>query len=346
LIARLHGIQSEAEMLLTYPYTPAISLVPGSVWDFAGGSASPVRGGATLTFTRASAQTGFNSAGVMSSYATDVPVYDYNPTTLAPLGLSMWEARTNLFLNSALDGTALATQGVTTTAQAYTVSFYGTGSITFSGAFVGSLNGTGATDRVTTTFTPSAGTVTCTVSGSVKWANFEVGSFATPFIVTAGASATRAAPVCSTTNLGWYNQAEGTFVAVSLLGSTFAQAEAAFDLHDGSTANRIVVRMNTAGPAIQSTIRSGAATVATLTSTISPATTQKKLAIAYKVNDFSQSVSGETCVTDSAGAVPVSPTTLLVGHAFGPAEWLNGWVSSLSYYPVRIADATLQGLSA
>jgi hypothetical protein len=103
--------------------------------------------------------------------------------------------------------------------------------------------------------------------------------------------------------------------------------------------------MNTAGPAIQSTIRSGAATVATITSTISPSLSQRKLALAYKLDDFSQSVNGETPVTDTLGAVPVGLTTLTVGYASGPGEYINGWISSLTYYPTRLPNATLQALS-
>ena len=59
------------------------------------------------------------------------------------------------------------------TSQAYTVSFYGTGSITFSGAsYSGSLVGTGANNKVTTTFTPLLGFINCAFTGDISTPRF------------------------------------------------------------------------------------------------------------------------------------------------------------------------------
>lgn len=89
-----------------------------------------------------------------------------------PSGVARFEgARLVANLYSSTD--TLSTQNITTTNDTYTVSFKGTGSITFSGTHTGTLNGTGVNDRVEQTFTATAGTLTSTVSGSVTEAQCE-----------------------------------------------------------------------------------------------------------------------------------------------------------------------------
>jgi hypothetical protein len=82
-----------------------------------------------------------------------------------------------------VDGSdTLATQTVAVTAQERTLSFRGTGTVTLSGASTaGPLVGTGADDIVSLTFTPTAGSLTLTVSGTVNDAMLELGPVRTPY---------------------------------------------------------------------------------------------------------------------------------------------------------------------
>lgn len=76
--------------------------------------------------------------------------------------------------NWLLATTTLSTQNVTVLAGQMVLSFYGTGTVTLSGtSTAGPLVGTGVSDRVSLTFTPTAGTLTLTVSGSVTQAQLE-----------------------------------------------------------------------------------------------------------------------------------------------------------------------------
>jgi hypothetical protein len=85
----------------------------------------------------------------------------------------VWSARKNLLLATA----TLSTQNVTTVATPYTISHTGTGTITLSGtSTAGPLVGAGSL-----TFTPTAGTLTITVSGTVSNAQLEYGTSVTSY---------------------------------------------------------------------------------------------------------------------------------------------------------------------
>ena len=53
-----------------------------------------------ITFTRASSATYVDARGLIQSASTNVPRFDYNPSTLAPRGVLIEEQRTNLFTYS------------------------------------------------------------------------------------------------------------------------------------------------------------------------------------------------------------------------------------------------------
>jgi hypothetical protein len=123
--------------------------------------------------------------------------HKWNGTAWVNAGLQIESAAaTNLLLNTA----TLATQSKTVTAVAHTLHFTGTGTVTLTGASTdGPLvgTGTGEDNRVSLTFTPSAASLTLTVSGTVSAAQLEVGSVQSSYIPTAGATATRIAQTAS-----------------------------------------------------------------------------------------------------------------------------------------------------
>lgn len=139
----------------------------------------------TSAFTRASIGTRFNPSGVIVTEVANIPRVDYIPATSTVKGYLLERASTNLMLNSA----TATTQSYTVTAQSYTLSFYGTGTIALSGTFTGNLVGTG-TARVSLTFTPTAGTLTQTVTGSCTNGQLETAGI-TSYIPTTATAVTR-----------------------------------------------------------------------------------------------------------------------------------------------------------
>lgn len=65
----------------------------------------------SVTFTRASTATFFDSAGVLTSAAINAPRFDYNPATLAARGLLIEEQRTNSIRNNTMQGAVAGTPG-------------------------------------------------------------------------------------------------------------------------------------------------------------------------------------------------------------------------------------------
>lgn len=192
-----------------------------------------------ITYIRTGNASIINSSGVMTTVAANVPRFDFNPVTLAPEGLLVEPNAANLLLNSA----TLVTQSVTVAASAYTLSFYGSGTVVLSGTASATVVGTGAyPSRTTFTFTPTAGTLTLTVTGTVQWANLELGTRASSWIPTGGTTATRGGDIANiqgTNFTAFYNATEGTLVvdlAITNAGATGAQARAG---SIGSTASRV-----------------------------------------------------------------------------------------------------------
>ena len=157
-------------------------------------SVVPSSGSGDLTTTRATTATRVNSSGLVENVATGIPRIDY---TDGVANILLEPQRTNRLLNSA----TVVTQTISTTGVACTVSFYGTGTITFSGTFSGSLVGTGISNRVSLTFTPTAGNLVLTVSGTCTNGQLETGSYATSYIPTTTSTVTRNADLITLNNI-------------------------------------------------------------------------------------------------------------------------------------------------
>ena len=147
-------------------------------------SIKPSDGTGDLSVVRNTTATRINEYGVREVVPANRVRIDYSTGQPAIL---VEPQRTNLVFPSDI----ATTQVRAVTAVAHTLSFYGTGTVTLSGAFSGSLVGTGVNNRVSLTFTPTAGNLTLTVSGTVTDWQLEAGSNATSYIPTVKGSVTR-----------------------------------------------------------------------------------------------------------------------------------------------------------
>jgi hypothetical protein len=288
--------------------------------------------GPLVSFTRASTATYIDSAGTLQTAAVDVPRFDHNPTTGESLGLLVEDQRTNLLLNTA----TLSTQSVTVTAVAHTLSFYGSGTVTLSGASTaGPAVGSGAFPaRTTLTFTPSAGTLTLTVTGSVTSAQLEAGAFATSYIPTTTAAATRNADVANITGTNfssWYRQGTGSIFMKYILQNTTAAYSARFDNGSVSNSVQFIANANNANINISSVAQYSRTSIPFVVNQI------RVQCLAYELDNVNSVFDGILGVNDSLATIPTVDQLVFVGHV-GP-------IARLTYWPTRLPDSTLQAIT-
>jgi hypothetical protein len=176
-------------------------------------------------------------------------------------------------------------------------------------------------------------------------AQLEAGAFATSYIPTTTAEATRAADVANMTGTNfssWYNATEGTlYVGVSVVSSSYTSG-VTLDIGAGG-AFGTTEYLSWGGTQWGLNPSVAPINVASLVTTTATA----KVATAIKANDSVISANGLIGVVDTACAIAASPTTLSIGKGgwSGASNYVNGTISSIAYYPRRLSNAELQRLT-
>lgn len=325
----------------SYALTATERILPRMALDFTTATLDP-----RVTFTRSgNTATVTNSSGVIVAINANLPRFDFDPTSLVCKGLLIEEDRTNLLLNSLIDGTSLATQLVTTTAVAHTLSFYGTGTIVLTGTSSATVVGTGAyPTRTKLTFTPTAGVLTLTVTGTVQYAQLEVGAFATSFIPTDATTKTRnvdSALMTGTNFSDWFNASEGAFQLQGYVSPTAGPAY--LFASDGSLANAIY--FDHSGGNIRNVIFSASVAVTMSTGAIGTVGAAVNMLSTYKVNSFAAAKNAGTVATRTSGAVPIAMNQISLGSALGTVNFINTWIAKVMFYPQRIINNEVRAFS-
>ena len=178
----------------------------------------------------------------------------------------------------------------------------------------------------------------------------EQGAFATSVIPTTSATVTRAADVASVTGSNfssWYNQTEGTVFAdwVKIGASNF---QAMATVSDGTTNNVISLGHGSGAPTNNARfdVNVSGSTQASLTLiTGSIVGTRYLNAGAYKANDFAAASNGGTPLTDATGTIPTTSQLVIGANGAANGGFFNGTIKRLTYWPVRLANLTLQSIT-
>jgi hypothetical protein len=269
-----------------------------------------------------------------SFYADGAPIPD---ATLH--GYLSEGSRTNLLLQSAVP----ATQNVTVTAVAHTISMWGTGTCTLSGTGSGTLTGTGVNDRVQLTFTPTAGTLTLTFAGTNTNGQIEAGAFASSYIPTTTAAVTRSADVLTYLTDGNVNANAGSFYTEYIPISVTGAYHALINIFNGSVLNCLEMYSLTSGGAeviirdgsgVQADVNIGLATIAVLS----------KYAIVYRSDYANAFFNGLIGTGDTVVHLPTQQSlSPLLSIASRPGGGSRGYgtIRNIKIYTKALKDSKL-----
>jgi len=333
-------IEEQRTNLLTYSedFTNGAAYISGRATISANTAAAPDGNTTADSLT----QSGSTTSGYVAGYSTNSGTNTYTFSVFVkPNGknfvrlteaLSGSDRSTYFNLSSGTVGTKDAAH--TAAISAYTNGWYRV-SISYSGSAASYYPGVYLADTDNSTTVVASG-------GVYVWGTqLELGAFATSYIPTVASTVTRSADVASVNTLSpWFNATEGTIYAeaepFSLTAGTVAYA-----ISDGTTSNYMAswTQVNE-----HFLVVSGGSTQASLDGGTYVVNQYTKTAGAYKANDFALSLNGGAVVTDSSGSIP-TVSVLGIGNR-NSANYLNGHIKRLAYYPRRLTNAELQSLTS
>jgi hypothetical protein len=263
---------------------------------------------------------------------------------------------------------------LTTGAIATAATAYGTGSSASAtitnfgnGVYRCTLTGTVGTGNTTATLrlrslVTAGGSETfagLNAAAFIVWgAQLEVGAFATSYIPTVASTVTRAGD--STTMIGsnfsnWYNQSEGTiivqFVAItngvnSTGGNSFPFV---YDIDSAAvpTSGHSLILSAGYGPGWNTITAILGVAQATLAGSMTLGNANvRKIAYAYRTNDFAASANGGAATIDTLGDLPTNDRMSIgIQNASVGVNNFTGYMQRITYYPTRLTDAQHQALT-
>jgi hypothetical protein len=266
---------------------------------------------------------------------------------------------------ASFDGYVYKTQSVLSSNTTYTMSIwaraiFGSPQIQFN-AFWTASSSTSTAVSISSSWTRYTFTFTTGTVGGQDWGFYvknngsalvwgfqlEAGSFATSYIATTSASATRTADVAVMTGTNfssWFNYGQMT-IYWEAAGYYNDGGFEVFDLDSGNNTGRIRTRFGSASQVDQ--IDSGGNLVVTLDGGTVTANAFSKLATGLTQSSQALSFNNGSVVTSSAPftSLPM-PTAARIGTNWVPSEFLNGTIKKIAFYPIKATNAQLQALTS
>ena len=174
-------------------------------------------------------------------------------------------------------------------------------------------------------------------------AQLEEGSYATSYIPTSGSTVTRNQDIFTRDGIGsLINSTEGVlFVEIAALG---LGASASLGLNDGSGANRVLILLQTNGDIRGFVSSNGVIVFDEIYSGISNLN-NNKIAVSYKLNQFTLWINGLKRFTDTLGNAPIGLNQLDFDNGSG-ASIFFGKVKQLQVYETALTDDQLAALTS
>jgi len=307
-------------------------------YDFLNDKSLAGKVGPTLICTRAGLGATYrNASGVRVAAAANEARFDHDSSGNS-LGVLSELARTNLFLNS----DAPATQNITTTAQQYTVTVEGSGTVTLSGTATGV-----ASEGSPLTVTATAGTLTCTVAGGPDWVQVEAGSFPTSMIQTAGSPVTREKDQIQA--LSWSDFAtsgEGSIYVDCYKEFLNPAIGFAFALSNGLD-DRFYCYNNTGGTTGRVQTKPAVGNGGLLSQVMFAADTQVRIAAGYELNSFIGYYNGNAFTEDTTVDPPNAADVdrISIGMSKSSGSQFCGHIREFAYFDDKKTAETLEDYS-
>lgn len=178
----------------------------------------------------------------------------------------------------------------------------------------------------------------------IGWPQLELGATVTSPIRTTSAAVTRSADYIIVNDFAtWANQSAGTIYAEANVPAV-SGTQALVGMDDGTANERITSRSSAA--ALAGVLIDGGVTQATMSVGTLAANVTSKTALAYALNDGAYTAGGAAPATDTSMTLPTTDRMELGGLATGTINFLNGFLRRVAYFPSRLPDTTLQGITS